>query len=259
VKIIPYLVSRNPNTILFIMKRILITITVCLVLIPLNAQRDFNSISLDVSGGISTPLFPLTDIEQSDYLLSGHFDIGLKYMLSEYFGVRVNFAYDEFRNRDEEYHFNKYHRLALEGVYNISRKLRLNNNEYFNTLLFLGVGVTYAYPGALKRYRDTGVFAFGIEPENSLDYERIGNVIIGLRPQFRISPTFAVKLDIAYVHNLQQQYYFNGELIDINRTKIKAGFLSLGIGIKFYLGLEYEHADWLMKETGYKTIFHKSR
>lgn len=241
------------------MKRILITITVYLVFIQLNAQRDFNSISLDVSGGVSMPLFPLTDIEQSDYMLSTHFDVGVKYMISEYFGLRVNFAYDEFRKKDEQYRFNRYNRLAIEGVYNISRKLRINSNEYFNTLMFLGVGVTYAYPGALKRYRDTGEFSFGIKPENSLDYERIGNVVVGLRPQLRLSPSFAIKFDIAYVHNLEQQYYFNGELIDVNRTKIKAGFLSLGIGIKFYLGLEYEHADWLMKETGYKTIFHKSR
>lgn len=240
------------------MKRILITITVYLVVIQLNAQRDFNSISLDVSGGISMPLFPLTDIEQSDYMLSSHFDVGVKYMISEYLGVRVNFTYDEFRKKDEQYNFNKYNRLAIEAVYNVSRKLRINSNEYFNVLMFLGGGVTYAYPGSLKRYRDTGVFAFGIEPENSLDYERIGNVVVGLRPQFRISPTFAIKLDVAYVHNLQQQYYFNGELIDVNRTKIKAGFLSFGLGIKFYLGLEYEHADWLMRETGYKTIFHKS-
>lgn len=241
------------------MKRILITITVYLVFMQLNAQRNFNSISLDVSGGTSVPLFPLTQIEQSDYLLSTHFDVGIKYMLSEYLGVRVNFTYDEFRKKDQQYNFNRYNRLAVEGVYNISRKLRLNNNEYFNTLMFLGVGVTYAYPGALKRYRDTGVFAFDIKPENSLDYERIGNVVVGLRPQFRISPSFAVKFDIAYVHNLEQQYFFNGEPVDVNRKKIKAGFLSLGVGIKFYLGLEYEHADWLMKETGYKSIFNKSR
>ncbi|NQX84855.1 MAG: hypothetical protein HRT67_02945 [Flavobacteriaceae bacterium] len=240
------------------MKRILITFTACLVVIQLNAQRDYNAISLDLAGGLSMPLFPLTQIKQSDYILSMHFDVGLKYMLSEYFGLRVNFTHDHFqsksRNDDLQYTFNKYNRVALEGVYNITRKLGVNCNEYFNTLVFIGGGVTYAFPGSLKRYNDTGVFAFGIEPENSSRYERIGNVVLGLRPQVRFSSSLALKFDVAYVHNLEQQYFFNGELVDANRTKIKAGFLSLGIGIKFYIGLNYEHADWLPQDVEYKTI-----
>ncbi|MGV6830160.1 MAG: hypothetical protein ACWA5P_01190 [bacterium] len=207
-------------------------------------QRGFDRFALDVKYGMSIPLTPTETIKASEYLFPRHISLGLRYNFREFFGAKVSFAHDRFQPGFNTTTGNSYYRLSLEGVYNFTSHLGITNNYEINALFHLGVGLTRAYPEAIRRFRNGGEFTFGLTPENTLDYERIGNIIVGITPQYRISDRVALVFDLSYIFNTQQQYYYNGELISIDRKKVKGGFINLTFGLQFYFGSYGRHADW---------------
>ncbi|WP_165605820.1 hypothetical protein [Flavivirga aquatica] len=207
------------------------------------SQRRYNHFSVEISYGFNIPAIPRNNILIPDYILPNHLDIGIRYMFDEYFGLKAHYANDRFRNKSDKKIGNGYHRLGFEAVYNLSNRLNLFNNN-FNLLFHAGIGITHAYPETIKRFENGGKFTFDLTPYGTKRYERIGNIILGLKPMFRYSNDLAITLDAVYVLNSQQQYAYNGELLYKNRKKIQGGFINFTVGIHFYLGRERRHADW---------------
>ena len=207
------------------------------------SQKKFNTLSLETGYGFNIPLTPANGIETKDYMFPRHLDLGVRYMFDEYFGVKLYYANDRFQNKKNKSIGNSYHRLSVEAVYNIEKTLDLLDDN-FNVFFHAGLGVTYAYPDVIKRFKNGGEFTFGLTPYNTKDYERIGNIILGIMPQYRYSDDVALTFDISYVINTQQQYGYDGEMLYIDRTKVKGNFINLTLGIHLYLGKKRRHADW---------------
>ncbi|GAA3619078.1 hypothetical protein GCM10022397_01260 [Flavivirga jejuensis] len=165
-------------------------------------------------------------------------------MFDEFFGLKIDYANDRFQNKRNKNIGNGYHRLSLEAVFNITNKLNIINSQSFNILLHAGMGITYAYPESIKRFKNGGEFTFGLTPYNTKNFERIGNLIFGLKPQYRYSNDLVIYTDFSYVINTEQQYSYNGELLFLNREKVRGGFINILFGIQFYLGKRRRHADW---------------
>lgn len=225
------------------MKKIFLLISLLFFSKQLFSQKRYNKTSVEIGYGFNIPIHPKNDIATSDYILPNHIDIGVRYMLDDYFGLKFHYANDRFRNKNDKNIGNGYHRLGIEAVYNFSNKLDLFNNK-FNIFFHTGIGLTYAFPEAIKRFKNGGEFTFGLTPYNTKRFERIGNLIFGITPQFRLSDRTSLIFDLAYVINTEQQYSYSGELLYINRKKIRGSFLNFSIGIQFYLGKERRHADW---------------
>lgn len=216
------------------------------VCMSIYAQKDkgYNVISIETGLGFVVPISPIQDINVGNYISPRHFDLGARYMFNEYLGVKGYFSFDRFQDKTNKETGNSYNRFGASVVYNIVNKLSKENSLTFNGLLHAGVGVTQAYPGAIKRFKETGEFTFGITPQGTKDYERIGNIIIGFTPQYRISNQIALRGDVSYVFSIAQQYSYNGELLFPDFKKVNGGFVNFSVGVQFYLGKNRRHADW---------------
>ncbi len=208
------------------------------------SQKRYNVFSVELSYGMNIPILPLSTINQSNYNFPRHLDLGLRYNFNEFYGIKLYVARDRFQNKNDKNIGNTYKRIGIEGIYNFTNHLNLNDNINFNILLHAGVGLTHAFPDAIKRYRNGGEFTFGLTPENTKDYERIGNMTFGVTPQYKYSDRIAFRLDLAFIFSREQQYFYNGELINIDRRKVTGRFANFTIGIQYYIGNKRSHADW---------------
>ena len=193
--------------------------------------------------GFNIPLTPRNNIIISDYAVPRHLDLGIRYMIDEYLGLKVHYARDRFQDINDKNVGNSYHRLSIEAVFNITGGLKLYSND-FNMIFHGGVGITHAYPESIRRFENGGEFTFGLTPYGTKPYERIGNIILGLTPKYRFSDKMAFSFDVAYIINTQQQYDYSGELMYISRRKVRGSFLNFSVGVQYYLGKKRRHADW---------------
>jgi len=217
------------------------------------AQRKFNSFSLETALGMHVPISPNQNINRGDYIGFKHLDIGARYMINEQLGVKFSYAYNRFENRLDKKFGNTYHRIGVEGVVNFSKTLNFSS-EFIKTnalLIHSGIGVSYAYPDVLKKYKKTGFFSFGLTPNQNFDkmYEQIGNIIIGCTYLYKLSDSFALSADSTYIANYMHQYNYNGELLYKEYKKVIGGFMNFSIGIQFYIGKHRDHSDWYLKNT----------
>lgn len=206
-------------------------------------SQQYNVLSIEGGYGFNIPITPTAGINRYDYVFPRHLDFGVRYMLREYLGVKGSYSNDRFQNLNNKDVGIGYHRLSIEGVYNLNNALNMFGDN-FNVFFHAGLGLTYAFPEAIQRFKKGGEFTFGLDVTNTKPYERIGNIVFGFTPQFRLSDVLALTVDLTRVMNLQQQYLYNGELFDIKSEKIRGQFFNFSVGIQYYLGRRRYHADW---------------
>lgn len=154
-------------------------------------QRTHNNISIDASYGISGVIDPsLSDL--------AHFDLGLRYMLGDTWGIKLDYGFDKFRTQESptEMGINS-NRISLQAACNITNLIDSRSNYYnrkFNVLGHAGFGYTMQKSVTI--------------PKGGTD--QIGHFIFGINPQYSITNNLAVGLDVTGVVNLSQHYWFDG-------------------------------------------------
>jgi len=188
----------------------------------------YNRFSLAVGTGVHVPLSPTPYQGRSNYAGFGRFEIAARYMFDRVSGVRLQYSMDRFSVNDNTKNGNTFNKIGLEGTYSIAKLLKLPYRvlDKFNVHAHAGIGITFA------------------SPESTNGVEHIGNITIGIMPQYRISSKLAVYGDLAYVVNLKQHYNYNGDLLDPNYESVTGGFITLRIGLQLSLGNLGRHADW---------------
>ena len=72
------------------------------------------------------------------------------------------------------------------------------------------------------------------------------NLVVGLSPQYKISPRLAVNLDFLVVSHFFQTFAF-----DMNSSGNRAGFdgviFNLSGGVSYYIGRHQQHFDWIKR------------
>jgi len=198
------------------------------------SQFNHNQFVLEIKGGFNIPITPVGTIEVSDYTMPRHLDFGLRYMFMKSYGVKACYSLDRFQNKFLNGVGNTYHRLSIEAVCDLKQKFNLFFRTDFNMLIHGGLGITHAYPEAIKRYLRGGRFTFGETPRIPKKYERIGNLIFGITTEYKVSRRIAIIFDATYVFNREQQYTYSGELLNKNRAKVRGGFLNFSGGIYYF-------------------------
>jgi OOP family OmpA-OmpF porin len=158
-----------------------------------------------------------------------HLGVGFRYMADDLWGFKGDLASDRFRESGTEAGTN-YTRFSVQAVYNAGRALYVPDitNGYVNFLVHGGVGYSY-----LKSTRKSGI-------------DNIGNVIIGVTPQFYISSRLAVHLDASYIFNIKQHYDFDGFYHDggLEESGFVGQMFTASIGLTLYLGRNGSDNDW---------------
>jgi len=161
-----------------------------------------------------------------------HFDLGVRYMFNQYFGAKLDFAYDfmQDQNGNGSLPFEtRQYRVGLQGVANIGRLLKFETfTSRFNILGHAGLQVSQLAPQM---------------GENSDVTEDNGGLMIGLTPQFRITNRLVLTGDVTYLSNIRQHMNWDGSY-SLDSNNLTGSMINASVGITYYLGSKDIHADW---------------
>ena len=184
--------------------------------------------------------FYQTDIEK-DLALGGlgHYDLGVRYMLNEKFGLKFSGSYDIFdSNSDNSSSFDtNLLRLNFEGVANLRNVF--NFDSFSDRIGLLGhAGVHYGFFGDGNDNGSDGDNAALVKGS-----DEVTGFVVGFTPQYRLSNTFVITADASFVKNYRQHKTWNYGT-PANESNLNAEFMSFSLGVTAYLGKKETHADW---------------
>lgn len=219
------------------MKKIVLTLVFALALNTLSAQNeavekkvvDFNQWSFELAGGFNKPQRPMTAGYTTTVVSPYTVDLGVRYMFNNKFGLKADFGYNSFTaEKDEFIDFDtKYYRVNLQGVANLGRIMNFENwTNTFGLLGHAGFGLSF-----LER------------KDPSYVKDRMGNFMVGVTGQIKLSDRIALTGDFTTITNAKQDVAFDAS--SSNNIRGFNGSLFTGTaGITIYLGSNAKHADW---------------
>src|SRR5690606_19315589 len=97
-------------------------------------EKDpFDKWSIELNGGVNKPMRAMTAGYSTATLNPFHADLGVRYMFNPKFGLKLDFGYDKFQERDDTAPFeSRMIRTSLQGVINLGRTL--NFETWTNTI-----------------------------------------------------------------------------------------------------------------------------
>lgn len=205
---------------------------------PAVDQPEYNKWSVELNGGINKPTRTMTPGYSTATLNPFHADLGVRYMFSPKFGVKLDVGYDQFTERDDTPDFeSRYVRASLQGVINVGRAL--NFETWTNTIGILAHGGF----GVSQISTETG--------PGGQDY--MGHGILGLTGQIKLSNRIALTGDLTGIVNGRQNWNFDG-MGNTTTGSFDGVLLNASVGLTFYLGKNEKHADWVGEEDRYKEL-----
>jgi OOP family OmpA-OmpF porin len=220
------------------MKKIFLPLLLVSLAGAVNAQEganDFNKWSVDVNGGVNKAANPMSQGYHMNANNLFHADLGFRYMFNTKFGLKLHGSYDVLNddgdNPNREFK-SEVIGLALQGYANLGRIMEFETwTDRINVLGHLGFGISQL---------SNDKFDGG---------DRLGNFLIGMGAQYRISNRIAINADFTMINNFSQHKTWDGA--DYNRMG-RQGFDSTlyhaTLGLSFYLGKHEKHADWYVDE-----------
>lgn len=181
-------------------------------------RNRFNQFSFEAEYGLAHTRNPT----QTDYK---HVGVGFRYMMNEYWGVKVDYAHDRIADNGTRGTGSIYDRASVQAVYNIGRFLNFRDltNSTVNVLLHSGVGYSR------------------LNPFENRKFDNIGNFIIGGTAQVYISPSFALTGDVSGILNFRQHVRFDSSPIGESYT---GKMLTATVGLTYYFGRNKNRSDW---------------
>ena len=197
-------------------------------------EKDpFDKWSIELNGGVNKPMRAMTAGYSTATLNPFHADLGVRYMFNPKFGLKLDFGYDKFQERDDTAPFeSRMIRTSLQGVINLGRTL--NFETWTNTIGLLAHG------------------GFGVSQlsakDNGFDGEDyMGHGILGLTGQIKLSNSVALTGDLSGLVYGRQNYNFDG-MGAASTGALDGVTLNASVGLTFYLGKNEVHADWYSKD-----------
>ncbi len=199
----------------------------------------YNRWTIEAMAGWNRPLNPFTsgyystDPGKLGHLgLFRHYSLGSRYMLSDLFGISVNFSYDNFHEPKDSQSLpfeTTQYMFQLQGVANVGKVLN------FPTFLSKRFDLLAHFGGQLARFNvDEGV--------NEGVWERDGGFIMGLTPQVKLSKRISILGDAGYELNVRQHLNWDGNAH--SQTNLVGSKVTLSVGLSVSLGKHKGHIDW---------------
>jgi OOP family OmpA-OmpF porin len=205
-------------------------------------KADYNKWSIEGGLGLNSPYNAFSSgYDTKDINFFGA-ELGVRHMLNEYFGLKLNLAYDRFVENDNSPEFTTgMYNLSFQGVANLGRMMKFQSwTNTFNLLGHGGVGVSsleYDAPAA------------GIDGE---DVDYVGNIQGGVTLQVKLSPRVSLYGDYSMIGNFKQDMNFDGVSSRIAR---RPHVMKGTIGLSVALGSKGAHADWYLSDKAITDAF----
>lgn len=209
--------------------------------ISLAQEVPFNSWSVEANFGQNKAVKPFAvNYYSSDptkyfnFSDVNHFDVGVRYMFSTKFGLKLDFASDEVKNQKGNLSLDfktQQYRLGLQGVANLGRIMAFETfTNRFGLLGHAGIQVSQL------------TSKMGVTKDVSEDN---GGVIVGFTPQVRITNWLVATADFSVLSNLRQHLNWDGSYADSDNN-LSGTMYNTSIGLTAYLGKNEKHADWYL-------------
>lgn len=201
-----------------------ITFALLLAVSLVFGQRNIDQFSIEGGAGLSIVTNP-------SLVNFSNFNFGARYMFNEDLGLKLDYGYAQLRTDSDPKTGTNYNRISVQGVYNLGKVLDIpgNTNHNFNILVHGGFGYS-----SLTSTERGGT-------------DRIGNVILGITPQLRISDEFAFMTDFSGILNFKQHYKFDGFHPPKKQGKMDdfvGKMFTASIGIIYYIGGNKSEVDF---------------
>jgi len=218
-------------------------LVIFLITLPAHGQeQDFNKWSIEANIGFGKPISPFAPKYFSSknntyfaFTKLNHFDVGARYMLSPYFGVRAGFTHVSISNASGSNSLpfeTQLTEVNLQGVVNMGHLLHFDQfTSRLGLLAHMGLQVNKL---AIKKSKNPG--------NSDMD----GGFIVGITPQLKLSNRFALQTDFSFTGNFRQHLNWDGSHATTNNL---FGIMhDLTFGITYYLGKHEQHADWFWND-----------
>ncbi len=204
----------------------------------------YNRWSVELNAGPSKPInfftpgyFTSNGNRYFNFSDINHYNIGARYMFNQYFGAKLDFAYDIFQDQSGNGSLpfrTEQIRVGLQGVANLSRIMKFETfTKRLGVLGHAGLQVSYfdVKEGA----------SAGINEDN-------GGYMIGLTPQYRISNRLVLTGDVTYFGNVRQHLNWDGQSYNDLSNNLAGNMINTTVGLTFYFGKNDVHADWYVND-----------
>lgn len=201
--------------------------------------NQFNTWSVEINAGKNIALAPFGDgysasNENKFWSPSiNHFDLGVRYMLTSKFGMKLDLANDKIANVSGSsslpYETQQY-RIGLQGVINAGNLLGFD--EFTKTIGLLIHG---------------GVQASLLTPKTGINKdvtEKNGGVMIGITPQVKLTNNLAFTLDFTLLSNVRQHFAWDGST-SAQSNNLNGQMYNTSLGLTYSFGKHETHADWV--------------
>ena len=196
------------------------------------SAQDYSPWSIDLGAGVQQIGSTITPGYGASIFGQGNF--GVRYMLNERFGFRLDLGYNSFSEVEGSPAFkSNYYRATLESVVNVGSFLNFDSwTKRFNILLHVGIGVA-----SLNTTEPT---------DNGGDFMIPLNV--GLTPQYRLSERIALFLDFSSLIHFSQEDNFDGGPNTSSRES-NISLFNTSLGLNIALGKNKKLAEFSAEET----------
>jgi OOP family OmpA-OmpF porin len=187
--------------------------------------------SFDVGVGVHKPSRNLSPGYYTNTPDFWQADLGIRYMINEYFGLNLDLGYNNITSADESLDFeSRYLRSSLEGVLNFGSLVGFRQwTDRLNILVHGGMGVSALQPQ---------------EPIEQDETDLMLNFTVGVTPQIKLSDAIVLFGDLSIFGHVRQDYTFDG-VGEVESIRGFNGFMvNASVGLSIYLGEEEVHADW---------------
>ena len=197
-------------------------------------SNEFNKWSIDFHGGFNKASNPLSDGYHIKATNLFHADLGFRYMFNTKFGLKFEGGYDVLNSdtdRSPEFE-TQIIRIGLQGYANLGRIMEFETwTKRINVLGHLGVGVAQMTSDRFE------------------GQDHIGNFLIGMTGQYRISNRVSLNADFTMVNSFAHHRTWDGAKYERGTNQgFDSTLYNASIGLSIYLGKHEQHADWFVEE-----------
>lgn len=200
------------------------------------AKPTYNrwSIGLNVGGndGMS-----YTNPNKKLYQIS-YYDGHIRYMFNNRFGLKFETAFDNFKTGANN--TNKI-RFSVAPTVNLTDVLHFSDfSKRFGLLAYVGVGYSSMWNKEFSSVAPTELLQMKI---GSVD--EMGQVFLGLTPQFKVNERFSLNADFVVTANTMQNNNFDFTSPTPSTLGSYTGYMwNWSVGGTYYIGKNKTHADW---------------
>lgn len=192
-------------------------------LLNVSAQRshrgNYDEWSLEFNVGVNKPYNTMT----KGYFTSNpsfyHIDLGTRYTINPYIGVKADVGYDKFESKDNSAYFKtNYVRVNLQGVADIGYLLSFYD---------------YADPVGILFHAGAGVSH--LSGDGNIKDSTI-NLIYGFTGTLKVSKDVSLSADISSLAHTKQYLNFDGRAPSKYSSDLKNNLINASVGVIYYFG-----------------------